>query len=125
MKKENQKQLEISLLKNIYKNLEDELKELGTVKFVENDFSTQIEIEDNLNDNLIFISFKDFKDNKLQIIATYQIDYDWEFNSSDAKKLIDNGYNFSIFKGKFIINKILTDSNEILGEIKNNIYRNF
>lgn len=122
MKKENQKQLEISLLKNIYKNLEDELKEFGTVKFVSNDFGTKIEIEDSLNDNLIFISFKD---NKLQIMATYQTDYDWEFNSSDAKKLIDNGYNFSIFKGKFIIDKILNDSNEIVNEIKNNIYRNF
>ena len=122
MKKENQKQLEISLLKNIYKNLEDELKEFGTVKFLSDDFGTKIEIEDNLNDNLIFISVKD---NKLQIIATYQADYDWSFNSSDVKKLIDNGYNFSIFKGKFIIDKTLNDSNEILWEIKNNIYRNF
>ena len=122
MKKENQKQLEISLLKNIYKNLEDELKEFGTVKFLSDDFGTKIEIEDSLNDNLIFISFKD---NKLQIIATYQADYDWSFNSSDAKKLIDNGYSFSIFKGKFIIDKNLNDSNEILWEIKNNIYRNF
>ena len=122
MKKENQKQLEISLLKNIYKNLENELKEFGAVKFVSDDFGTKIEIEDNLNDNLIFISFKD---NKLQIMATYQTDYDWVFNSSDAKKLIDNGYNFSIFKGKFIIDKILNDSNEIVNEIKNNIYRNF
>ena len=71
MKKENQKQLEISLLKNIYKNLENELKEFGTVKFVSNDFGTKIEIEDNLNDNLIFISVKD---NKLKIIVTYQAD---------------------------------------------------
>ena len=122
MKKENQKQLEISLLKNIYKNLENELKEFGTVKFVSDDFGTKIEIEDSLNDNLIFISFKN---NKLQIMATYQADYDWGFNSSDAKKLIDNGYNFSIFKGKFIIDKILNDSTEIVDEIKNNIYRNF
>lgn len=122
MKKENQKHLENSLLKNIYKNLENGLKEFGTAKFVSDDFGTKIEIEDNLNDNLIFISFKD---NKLQIIATYQVDYDWSFNSSDAKKLIDNGYNFSIFKGKFIIDKILNDSNEIVNEIKNNIYRNF
>ena len=61
----------------------------------------------------------------MQIIATYQADYDWSFNSSDAKKLIDNGYNFSIFKGKFIIDKNLKWSNEIINEIKNNIYRNF
>ena len=122
MKKENQKHLENSLLKNIYKNLENGLKEFGTAKFVSDDFGTKIEIEDNLNDNLIFISFKD---NKLQIIATYQVDYDWSFNSSDAKKLFEKGYNFSIFKKNFIISKTLNNSNEIVDEIKNNIYRNF
>ena len=122
MKKENKKELEASLLKNIYKNLEKELQKFGSTKFINDDFGTKIEIEDIQNENLILILFQD---NKLKITATYQFDYESDFNSSDVKKLFENNYDFSIFKGKLVIYKTLNDSNEIIDEIKNNIYQKF
>jgi hypothetical protein len=122
MKTENKTQLEASMLNNIYKNLKQELQKFGMVRFIADDFGSKIEIEDLQNDNLIMITFQD---GKLKIIATYKFDYDSEFDSTDAEKLLKNKYSFAIFKDNLVIDKVLNNSNELVTEIKNNIYQKF
>ena len=122
MKTENKTQLEASMLNNIYENLKQELQKFGMVRFIADDFGSKIEIEDLQNDNLIMVTFQG---GKLQIIATYKFNYDSEFDSTDAEKLLKNKYSFAIFKDKLVIDKVLNNSNEIVTEIKNNIYQKF
>lgn len=122
MKTENKTQLEASMLNNIYENLKQELQKFGMVRFIADDFDSKIEIEDLQNDNLIMVTFQG---SKLKIIATYKFDYDSEFDSTDAEKLLNNKYSFAIFKDNLVIDKVLNNSNEIVTEIKNNIYQKF
>lgn len=122
MKTENKTQLEASMLNNIYENLKQELQKFGMVRFIADDFRSKIEIEDLQNDNLIMVTFQG---GKLKIIATYKFDYDSEFDSTDAEKLLNNKYSFAIFKDNLVIDKVLNNSNELVTEIKNNIYQKF
>ena len=122
MKTENKTQLEASMLNNIYENLKQELQKFGMVRFIADDFGSKIEIEDLQNDNLIMVTFQG---GKLKIIATYQVDYDSECDSTDAEKLLKNKYSFAIFKDNLVIDKVLNNSNELVTEIKNNIYQKF
>lgn len=122
MKTENKTQLEASMLNNIYENLKQELQKFGMVRFIADDFGSKIEIEDLQNDNLIMVTFQG---GKLKIIATYKFDYDSEFDSTDAEKLLKNKYSFAIFKDNLVIDKVLNNSNELVTEIKNNIYQKF
>jgi hypothetical protein len=122
MKTENKTQLEASMLNNIYENLKQELQKFGMVRFIADDFDSKIEIEDLQNDNLIMVTFQG---SKLKIIATYKFDYDSEFDSTDAEKLLNNKYSFAIFKDNLVIDKVLNNSNELVTEIKNNIYQKF
>ena len=103
-------------------NLKQELQKFGMVRFIADDFGSKIEIEDLQNDNLIMVTFQG---DKLKIIATYKFDYDSEFDSTDAEKLLKNKYSFAIFKDNLVIDKVLNNSNEIVTEIKNNIYQKF
>ena len=111
------KQLEENLLKNIYKNLKDELQKIGETSFNYEDFGPEIKVEDNKNYRTIYISFDE---NKLSIMFCYNYD-SYSFTHHGIQKLSESNYTFSSHMEQLIIKKYLNDSNEILPEIETNM----
>lgn len=112
------KQLEENLLKNIYKNLKDELQKIGEVKFNYEDFGAEIEVDDTAkNKRIIYILYQE---NKLLIMICYKFD-NYSFTPQGIKKLSENNYTFSSYREELIIKKYLNDSNEILPELEINM----
>ena len=111
------KQLEENLLKNIYKNLKDELQKIGETSFIYEDFGPEIKVEDTKNYRTIYILFDE---NKLSIMLCYNYD-NYSFTPHGIQKLSESNYTFSSYMEQLIIKKYLNDSNEILPEIEENM----
>lgn len=112
------KQLEENLLKNIYKNLKNDLEKIGKTSFNYKDFGPEIEVDDAAkNYRTIYILFQE---NKLSIMLCYNYS-SYSFTSHGAKKLLESNYTFSSYKDELIIEKYLNDSNEILPELETNM----
>ncbi len=111
------KQLEENLLKNIYKNLKDELRKIGETSLNYEDFGPEIKVEDTKNYRTIYILFDE---NKLSIMLCYNYD-SYSFTPHGIQKLSKSNYTFSSHMEQLIIKKYLNDSNEILPEIKANM----
>lgn len=111
------KQLEENLLKNIYKNLKDELQKIGETSFIYEDFGPEIKVEDTKNYRTIYILFDE---NKLSIMLCYNYD-SYSFTPHGIQKLSESNYTFSSYMEQLIIKKYLNDSNEILPEIEENM----
>lgn len=112
------KQLEENLLKNIYKNLKNDLEKIGKTSFNYKDFGPEIEVDDTAK-NYRTISIL-FQENKLSIILSYNYG-SYSFTPHGAKKLLESNYTFSSYKDELIIEKYLNDSNEILPELETNM----
>ena len=107
------KQLEENLLKNIYKNLKNDLEKIGKTSFNYDDFGPQIEV-----DRTIYILFQE---NKLSIILCYNYD-SYSFTPHGVKKLLESDYTFSTScQDELVIEKYLNDSSEILPELETNM----
>ena len=113
------KQLEENLLKNIYKNLKDDLEKIGKTSFNYDDFGPQIEVDDTAkNYRTIYILFQE---NKLSIILCYNYD-SYSFTPHGVKKLLESDYTFSTScQDELVIEKYLNDSSEILPELETNM----
>ena len=113
------KQLEENLLKNIYKNLKNDLKKIGKTSFNYDDFGPQIEVDDTAkNYRTIYILFQE---NKLSIILCYNYD-SYSFTPHGVKKLLESDYTFSTScQDELVIEKYLNDSSEILPELETNM----
>lgn len=114
--KESKEQLEATQLKNIYKNLKNELQKFGSVNFNYTNVGPEIEIDDTTkNERVIYILFQE---SKLSIMICYKFDYEYSFEAYEAKNLFENNYTFSIYKNELTIEKYLNNSSEILPEIE-------
>ena len=112
------KQLEENLLKNIYKNLRNDLEKIGETSFIYEDFGPEIKIEDTKNYRTICILFDE---NKLSIMLCYNYG-SYSFTLHGAKKLLENKYIFSNnYQDELVIERHLNDSSEILPELKENM----
>ena len=113
------KQLEENLLKNIYKNLKNDLEKIGKTSFNYDDFGPQIEVDDTAkNYRTIYILFQE---NKLSIILCYIYD-SYSFTPHGVKKLLESDYTFSTScQDELVIEKYLNDSSEILPELETNM----
>ena len=112
------KQLEENLLKNIYKNLRNDLEKIGETSFIYEDFGPEINVEDNKNYRTICILFDE---NKLSIMLCYNYG-SYSFTPHGAKKLLENNYTFSAnYQGELVIERHLNDSDEILLELEDNM----
>ena len=112
------KQLEENLLKNIYKNLRNDLEKIGETSFIYEDFGPEINVEDNKNYRTICILFDE---NKLSIMLCYNYG-SYSFTPHGVKKLLENNYTFSTnYQDELIIERHLNDSSEILLELEDNM----
>jgi len=112
------KQLEENLLKNIYKNLRNDLGKIGETSFNYEDFGPEIKVEDNKNYRTICILFDE---NKLSIMLCYNYS-SYSFTPHGVKKLLENNYTFSTnYQDELIIERHLNDSSEILLELEDNM----
>ena len=112
------KQLEENLLKNIYKNLRNDLGKIGETSFIYEDFGPEIKVEDNKNYRTICILFDE---NKLSIMLCYNYG-SYSFTPHGTKKLLENNYTFSAnYQDELIIERHLNDSSEILLELEDNM----
>lgn len=113
------KQLEENLLKNIYKNLKNDLEKIGKTSFNYDDFGPQIEVDDTAkNYRTIYILFQE---NKLSIILCYNYD-SYSFTPHGVKKLLESDYTFyTSCQDELVIEKYLNDSSEILQELETNM----
>lgn len=112
------KQLEENLLKNIYKNLKNDLEKIGKTSFNYEDFGPEIKIDDTAkNYRTIHISFDE---NKLSIMLCYNYD-SYSFTPHGIQKLSESNYTFSSYIEQLFIQKYLNDSNEILLELEENM----
>lgn len=112
------KQLEENLLKNIYKNLRNDLGKIGETSFNYEDFGPEIKVEDNKNYRTICILFDE---NKLSIMLCYNYG-SYSFTPHGVKKLLENNYTFSTnYQDELIIERHLNDSSEILLELEDNM----
>ena len=113
------KQLEEVLLKNIYKNLRNDLEKIGKTNFIYDDSWPKIEVDDTAkNYRTIYILFQE---NQLSIMFCYNYG-SYSFTQHGAEKLLENNYTFSInYQDELIIERYLNDSSEILPELETNM----
>ena len=113
------KQLEEVLLKNIYKNLRNDLEKIGKTNFIYDDSWPKIEVDDTAkNYRTIYILFQE---NQLSIMFCYNYG-SYSFTQHGSEKLLENNYTFSTnYQDELIIERYLNDSSEILSELETNM----